>query len=329
MSMFSPRKLHRKRSPGFTLVELLVVIAIIGVLVALLLPAVQSAREAARRIQCANNIRQLGLALMNHHDVKKAYPPGIVDNNNQLFGYPRTTWTMYTYPYLEEGTLYALFDFNAAPDCGGSIWFNPKNYPIVETPVDLFFCPSDGAGGRIHKHPFCGGGAPARGNYAGFFGNLNMGAATTAPHPNHRNAPFRMNKGVELREITDGTSRTMMVSEVLTGVPNNDRDYRGVHWYDHVGTSQIHTRFGPNSASPDALYPAWCDSTTNVPAMNLPCSQGSSSGEDNFASARSQHPGGVQSVMADVSVRFVTNSVDLIVWQAMGSIDGEEAVELP
>ena len=99
---------------AFTLVELLVVIAIIGILVALLLPAIQAAREAARRTQCINQIRQLTLALQNHHDSKKGFPPGVLHNvvnsNVELFTYPRVTWMMHTFPYMEEGAVFGAFN---------------------------------------------------------------------------------------------------------------------------------------------------------------------------------------------------------------------------
>ena len=316
---------------GFTLVELLVVIAIIGVLVALLLPAVQAAREAARRMACANNIRQLGIALQNHHDAKEGFPPGVLSNSGVLFGYPRATWMMHTFPYIEEGALFAQFDFNAPPGCGGAVWLYETNYDVVSQPVELLLCPSDGGGGPVHDHPDCNG-QVARGNYAGFFGNINMGAATREEHPDHADhleAAFRMNDPVKIAHITDGTSKTMMVGEILTGIPGDQFEYRGVHWYDHVATSQIHTANGPNSEKPDLLFPFWCKATINRPELNLPCRPGRGNGENNAAAARSTHPGGVHVLMADSSVHFVSDSIDLTTWQALGSINNGEPAQLP
>lgn len=131
-----------------------------------------------------------------------------------------------------------------------------------------------------------------------------------------------------MRMITDGMSKTMLAAEVLTGT-GSDNDYRGVHWYDHTGTSQIHTRYGPNSSQPDLVYPLWCSKGISMPELNLPCIGGHGNGLDNFASARSHHPGGVQAVMADVSVRFVNESIDLVSWQAMGSIDNGDISQEP
>ena len=102
------------RTGGFTLVELLVVIAIIGILVALLLPAIQAARESARRTQCINQIRQLVLALQNHHDAKGDFPPGVINENGELYSCPRITWMMHTFPYLEEGALFGSFNLKAS-----------------------------------------------------------------------------------------------------------------------------------------------------------------------------------------------------------------------
>ena len=123
--------MRKPKQFAFTLVELLVVIAIIGILVALLLPAIQAAREAARRTQCINQIRQLTLALQNHHDSKNGFPPGVlnnlVDNNVDLFTYPRVTWMMHTFPYMEEGALFGTFNMKATAGCSGGVWLDPAN----------------------------------------------------------------------------------------------------------------------------------------------------------------------------------------------------------
>lgn len=316
---------------GFTLVELLVVIAIIGVLVALLLPAVQAARAAARRTQCSNNLKQLGIALLNHHQSKGAFPPGVTSDSGGLFGYPRTTWMMHTYPYLEQLNLHAGFDHDPGSSCGGAIWMHSVNIEIVEVPVPSLLCPSDGIGQDVHEHPGCANvdNVLSRGNYAGFFGNLDIGAALPPTDRLHLDAPFQMNTPVKIAMITDGTSNTMLVGELLTGIGGNDYDYRGVHWYDHSGTSQIFTKYAPNSVNADVVYCIWCPPEVNQPSMNLPCVGSSGSGLDSTASARSHHPGGVQVVLGDGSVHLVTNSVDISIWQAMGSISEGDLVTLP
>jgi prepilin-type N-terminal cleavage/methylation domain-containing protein len=328
---------RNRDAAGFTLVELLVVIAIIGILVALLLPAIQSAREAARRTQCINQIRQLTLALQNHHDSKGGFPPGVLSNSGELFDYPRVTWMMHTFPYMEEGALYGNFNLKAKAACSGGVWLDPVNLPAISTSVGVLLCPSDSEGDLLHNHPACGGQA-ARGNYAGFFGNVNMGgvldyfknpnvASSTAP--NHAPAAFMINRPVKISTISDGTSHTMIIGEYLKGVSGDNFDYRGVHWYDHVGTSQIFTATGPNSADPDLLFPIWCTGKLNLPSLNLPCRLGMGTGANNMAASRSRHPGGVQVGLADGSARFVPDSVDLNVWQALGSIKNGEVVNLP
>ena len=122
--------------------------------------------------------------------------------------------------------------------------------------MGVLLCPSDGEGDLVHNHPGCGGQA-ARGNYAGFFGNVNMGGVldyfknpnvVSSTAPNHTPAAFMMNRPVKISMISDGTSHTMIIGEYLKGISGDDYDYRGVHWYDHVGTSQIFTATGPNSA---------------------------------------------------------------------------------
>ena len=249
------RTRRKTRRSAFTLVELLVVIAIIGILVALLLPAIQAVRESARRTQCINQIHQLTVALQNHHDTKGGFPPGVLNNDGELFTFPRITWMMHTFPFLEEGALFGAFDMKAANHCAGGVWLDPKNQPAVGKSIEGLLCPTDGEGDLFHSHPGCGGKA-ARANYAGFFGNVNMGGVLdyfknpsifSASPPNHRPAAFMMNRSVKISKILDGTSHTMVIGEILKGVSGDDNEYRGVTWYDHVGTSQIFTTNVPNS----------------------------------------------------------------------------------
>lgn len=319
-------RIPRVRRIGFTLIELLIVMAIVGILVALLLPALGSVREAARRAKCKNNVKQLALALQSHHESKGAFPPGVLNNSGEMFAYPRTTWCIYLLPYLEQDNLFDQFKFDAAPGAGDAVWTNPVNCMgadrLTNLPLAVWLCPSDD-GTKLHHHPNVGADF-ARGNYAGFFGNLDMGATISSPPVSgHLAAVFAMNDRVQMARIRDGASNTMAIGECLRGVEDSF-EYRGVYWYDHVGNSEIFTKFPPNSKNPDVLYPTWCPPQMNLPAQNLPCVPGSSSGLDNTASSRSRHPGGVQVGMADGSAQFISNNVDLAVWQSMGSINGDE-----
>ncbi len=144
--------MFRRHRVGFTLVELLVVIAIIGVLVALLLPAVQAAREAARRTQCTNNLKQLGLALHNYHDTHRVFPLGVLQSNlGSEFAYPRLTWAIHLYPYLEQQPTYDQFDFECRPghdrimDCTQNA--ATRDAPAAHV-VPAMLCPSDARGAQ-------------------------------------------------------------------------------------------------------------------------------------------------------------------------------------
>jgi hypothetical protein len=246
---------------------------------------------------------------------------------------------MHLFPYMEEGAVFGAFNMKATASCSGGVWLDPANQPAVSKSVAGLLCPSDGEGDLYHNHPGCGGQA-ARGNYCGFFGNISIGKVLAyfknpndpillSATPKHLPAVFQMNRRVKIGMITDGTSHTMIIGEYLKGVSGDDYEYRGVHWYDHVGTSQIFTATLPNSADPDFLYPLWCTAKLNLPRSNLPCRLGIATGDNQMAASRSRHPGGVQVGLTDGSARFVPDSVDLVVWQALGSINNGEVVDFP
>ena len=149
-----------RRPRGFTLIELLVVIAIIGVLIALLLPAVQSAREAARRAQCVNNLKQLGLGMHNHHDSQGTFPPGAWNS-------PSRTWAFHILPYLELQAMSNALNFNAP-------WNDNRNSTVIRASVSAFLCPSDGNAGLTYTTTISSVAVTRRkGNYVVNWGNAN------------------------------------------------------------------------------------------------------------------------------------------------------------
>ena len=313
---------RRSRSSGFTLVELLVVIAIIGVLVALLLPAVQAAREAGRRMSCQNHIRQWALAMQNMHDVRKALPEG----NRYV---PRRVWVVYTWPYVENQSIAMTFDqkkhFYEPPNSSP----NTLNGAYCQT-APIYYCPSDrpGAMWKGDQH------WRARGNYAINWGNFKIPheqslAQMEADGKQVALAPFgwkdlitkEQPRTTDFSEFTDGTSNTMLLSEVVFPNADEDFDIRGDWLNDDRPCTMYMTVNTPNTSVADVsryVPPGGYDSD-DPPFTNV--------GEANsHKAARSRHTGGVNVAFADGSVRMVQDGVTPAVWQAMGSINGEEVI---
>jgi prepilin-type N-terminal cleavage/methylation domain-containing protein/prepilin-type processing-associated H-X9-DG protein len=304
--MFSfSRSSHRPRQ-AFTLIELLVVIAIIAILVALLIPAVQKVRQAAAVTQCQNNLKQWGLAMHTYHDTFGKLPFGSQAK-------PRQTWVMHLWPYIEQTALAQQNDLTKdfyVPPATISGTMNGLCGQVVAQ----YDCPSD-LGGEQNASGY----ERTRGNYVINWGNVTY---DTDPPPTG-NAPFYHVAGqhrvpgiVPLAHITDGTSTTLMLSEYLKAWDPNDDDWRGdIHNDD--GVFRFHTLTTPNSSTPD--MPGWFVDNHDklMPAA---------SGSPEFNAARSRHNGGVNACMCDGSVRFVTNDIALVVWMAMGTMDGGEVV---
>jgi prepilin-type N-terminal cleavage/methylation domain-containing protein/prepilin-type processing-associated H-X9-DG protein len=325
--MFSqpPSTIRQPRS-AFTLVELLVVITIIGILIALLLPAVQAAREAARRSQCSNNLKQFGLALLGFEENNKTFPPGVQAKSQ----FDDKQWLYFIYhlmPYMEMSAYYEAVH---GPRFDQIIpWGDPTAWaPLAEMPFPgAFYCPSDTTTDHfvdcIVRLPKC--------NYLGIFSGLDEtymygsgGTIKTTIDPARR-AVFRPLQGTAMADITDGTSNTIAVAEYLTGVDWHDA--RGDFYTSRAGAQFLFVTTGPNSTVPDSLINAsgFCPSSNahNLPAQNLPCTWIGA----NFATPRSLHPGGVNVVFADGSVHFIQNSIDSSTsatnpgtWQRLGFI---------
>jgi prepilin-type N-terminal cleavage/methylation domain-containing protein/prepilin-type processing-associated H-X9-DG protein len=303
------------RRQGFTLVELLVVIAIIGILIALLLPAVQAARESGRRTQCINQLKQWGLAMHLYHDARKELPVGSRDN-------PRQTWVMYLWAYIEEHPLDSQSEieehFYLPPNSiGNSLEGLTGQY------VSLYYCPSDEGSDQT-----VGLRQRRRGNYVVNWGNTAYGETGRGRGALPGIAPFSHTMGrrstpriTKLSDISDGTSSTLLMSEVLKAWSPQDNDWRGDIQNDD-GVFRFHTRLTPNTSAPDIIENGWFQPTGD-PAM--PAVAGASSAQ--VAAARSRHPGGVNISFCDASARFMTDSVPPIVWQALGTMNGEEVVD--
>ena len=321
---------------GFTLVELLVVIAIIGILIALLLPAVQAARVAARRAQCSNNLKQLALATHGHADAHKRFPMGC-QNQSFPFGAPRQSWLPYVLPYLEEQNVLSKYDFDLHKGANGiysyDVHFQTANSMTVDASTSVvipsLLCPTD-IGVTTGQFAW---GYFSFGNYLAVFGGLTLGGANPATIQPKDRAAFGVNFGAEFAEFRDGASKTMIYAEYLrstgeTAASGVMIDQRGMLWQaDEPGGGSIYTAHSPNSSTPDIFYPnSWC---VPRPERNLPCMVGVTSGADHTAGARSLHPGGVVVALGDGSVRFIDDSIHLDLWQDMATIAGGEVVEIP
>lgn len=301
---------RRKDFRGFTLVELLVVIAIIGILIALLLPAVQSAREAARRTQCLNNLKQWGLSIHVFHDTRKQLPLGSRTG-------PRQTWVMHLWPFIELGTLDATndltIDFYQPP---GTISGTLNG--LTGQRVPFYYCPSDTLGSDQTLGTY----QRRRGNYVVNWGNARYGQDVPegiAPF-SHIGGDRSKPRTTAFGDMVDGTSNTAMLSEVLKAWSEEDNDWRGdIHNDD--GVFRFHTLLSPNTSAPDIIQNGWFQNTGDA---LMPAVAGDRNSQ--VAAARSRHPSGVNVVMCDASVQFVNSGIALNVWQAMGSMDGKETV---
>jgi prepilin-type N-terminal cleavage/methylation domain-containing protein len=320
-----PGLLHQRRR-GFTLVELLVVIAIIGVLIGLLLPAVQAAREAGRRSACTNNMKQWGLAMHSHHDANQSLPFGSSRSNppggeTTANAYthtgpqpPRRTFVIALWPYLEQMSLYERYNFTLRyEDTSGS----PSNNWLIGRPVNLYYCPSDRPN-AVNSTNGC------RINYAMSSGTAGLRSGATRPAVTGWVSGTNWDNFVpytsRFAEITDGTSKTLLMGEVVFPPSESPADSRGFGMAD-LGTHGFMTAAQPNSGS---------DILVNCPGASafLPCQQPAGSGDRWTIShvARSKHPGGVMVSMCDASVRFMANDISLPTWRALSTKNGGEVI---
>jgi prepilin-type N-terminal cleavage/methylation domain-containing protein len=318
-------EIKSQNSTGFTLVELLVVITIIGILIALLLPAVQAAREAARRMQCGNNLKQLALAVLGYENAAGRFPAGVTaEKVGPTDRY--NNWTVRVMPYMELNGIYDQWNYSEgysgpAAGPGGT----RVNQPLMETKIPAFCCPSDTTATSVF-----GGGKNSRSNYVGCFSpsgtmiepdvtiwydGCNKGSSNpSAGETPRRRALFNYNVFRDINRVADGLSNTIAVSEALGG----PGDLRSCWWHPWGAFYSHHNT--PNSSISDKIYggPSYCSSTPDAPCAGASC------WTTLDLAARSKHPGGVNAARIDGSVDFYSNNTALGIWQALGSIDGGE-----
>ncbi|MBA3315503.1 MAG: DUF1559 domain-containing protein [Planctomycetaceae bacterium] len=336
---------RRSRSPGFTLIELLVVIAIIAVLIALLLPAVQQAREAARRSSCQNNLKQIGLALHNYHDTFNSFPPESIWAYGTTGSWqPRNySWLFLLLPQIEQQTLKGAAN-DKLPLWGQQL---PDGKDIVSVQLPILTCPSDAELNNSHGMGWT--------SYAGAEG------FDWWPRRGDRfGGVFTMHSATKFKDITDGTSNTIAVGEV------SSHSYTGGPW---MGTGRGRLRRGDGEAvyRPAFVSPAFSDSqgSANTSTGGYPSPDGANNPQPSWAwwkagphaykptylhsfgmnnewpGAGSYHTGGAQFLLADGSVRFLSQNIDYPgeaaigwtggagVWGGLNTMSGGEVFQAP
>jgi prepilin-type processing-associated H-X9-DG protein len=316
-------------------------------------PAVQKVREAANRAKCTNALKNLGLGLHSYHDTFGCFPPGYTKTNTTS---DRATWLVLILPYLEQGNLFRQYDPNLHIGGGNA------NDIFIGTNFSFLQCPSAPQHGPKLEPNNPSYGPHATGNYAA---NLGLGPDTCCAAfnfiiPRNPNPSMYLGRGFTsaasspagvfllqlatqsgggpgqtIASITDGTSNTMALSELLnnkddptprrlsdgTNAPRGTTDWRGNLTYDE--NNLFNWNYTPNSSAPDRLRPNYCTSSPWAPCIP----SGSAFNNRNIiVTPRSMHPGGVNVCMCDGSTRFVTNSISLATWQAIGSPAGGEVL---
>jgi prepilin-type N-terminal cleavage/methylation domain-containing protein len=339
-----------KNRRGFTLVELLVVIAIIGILIALLLPAVQAAREAARRSTCTDSLKQVALGMMNYHDTLKVFPPmatGPSTSTHQI------SWALLLLPYVEQSSLYQQVNWSTAPGPN-------SNYAPYQVQVPLYLCPSSpqpqkyGNNSGLKSYRTCLGTTV-------FTFDVNNGGNAQAT-----NGLFAFNQSYSIADCLDGTSHTLLVGEIALG-PRTAMSFDIIGTFaDNISGPTMNT-YQPNSqfntgypvclatAGPDGItyvtntqtcpslnafnkdcYPGnrWQDGrpfysgfNAIIPPNGPSCNNDASNDGYGMFTMSSRHPTGAMAAMADGSTQFFAQTTDIMVWQSLGTRSGSESMD--
>ena len=324
------RRRQRNRC-AFTLVELLVVIAIIGVLVALLLPAVQAARESARRSQCVNNLKQVALGALNFESAKKRFPHGTHNWVDRYGGgatgpteQDRRCWMHDLWPYIEQTSLSAQFETHMKKAGASALGF-----PKLDTIISSAMCPADPLSPKLHT--FWGGldGVPTQGfsgNIVACAGSLYFNKALPGETPNgpassaNQDGIYFALSEVKPADILDGLSNTLAFTEIKMVEDTDSHDLRGRYHNPTHGGVLFTTLYPPNTSRPDRFN--WC---ALKPPADAPCLQVTS---DMQIAARSYHSGGiVNAARVDGSVAALSDDIEVAVYNQLGSRNGVAGIE--
>ncbi len=315
---------HAEPQRGFTLIELLVVITIIGILIGLLLPAVQAARESARRIQCSNNLRQLAVAMQNYHAARGILPPGAIawPGDTQRPGpgawYDDHGWYTQIGGYIEQTPWFKSINFKVQ-------FSDPSNDAARRVRIPLFACPTDGLRHNEWESTTWG---RWRGNYVVNFGNTNYGQTTKA-NVQFLGAPFGPHRSSRFGNMKDGTTHTLLMSEYVTVLELDSQ--AGGQWGGPM--SDFTTALGGQTfegwAPPNSLL---ADDVARVCPQakflqgGIRCNLIGNDTLSQSLAARSLHAGGVNASLCDASVRFYSDTIDQATWRALSTSNGLEAI---